>query len=83
MILISTVHVGKNGVTENLIENLKSHFKNHQNVKVVFLRNSSRDKNSVKKSAEEIIEKLGKNYTYRILGFTVFIKKWRRPMNNK
>ena len=83
MILISTVHVGKNGVTENLIENLKSHFKNHQNLKVVFLRNSSRDKNSVKKSAEEIIEKLGKNYTYRILGFTVFIKKWRRPMNNK
>ena len=34
----------------------------------------------LKKEAEKIVSKLGNNYTYRIIGFTVFIKKWRKPM---
>ena len=78
MQLISSVQIGKKGVSENLIETLKSHFKNHQNVKVVFLKGSARDKKKVKKEAEDIVKELGKNYTYRILGFTIFIKKWRQ-----
>ena len=75
---ISSIQVGKNGLSENLIETLKTHFKNHQNVKVVFLKNSGRDKKVIKKHAEDIIKGLGKNYTYKVLGFTVFIKKWRK-----
>lgn len=78
MNLISTIQVGKKGVSENLIGTLKSHFKNHINVKLVFLPSSTRDRKKIKKQAEEITEELGKNYTYRILGFTVFIKKWRK-----
>tara|TARA_Y100000310_G_C20445834_1_gene698355 strand:+ start:518 stop:763 length:246 start_codon:yes stop_codon:yes gene_type:complete len=78
MIPISSIQVGKHGVTDNLIDTLKTHFKNHANVKVVFLKNSIRDKKKLKKVAEELINNLGKNYTYRILGFTVFIKKWRK-----
>jgi len=81
MNLISTIQVGKKGVTENLIETLKSHFKKHVNVKVVFLPSSTRNRKKLKKQAEEIINELGKNYTYRILGYTMFIKKWRKPKN--
>ena len=78
MQLVSSVQVGKKGISDNLVETLKSHFKNHQNVKVVFLKSSIRDKKKLKKQAEEIVDELGKNYTYRVLGFTVFIKKWRK-----
>jgi RNA-binding protein YhbY len=77
--LISSIQVGKNGVTDNLISTLQTHFKNHQNVKVVFLKNSTRDRKKLKKAAEELVNELGKNYTYKILGYTVFIKKWRKP----
>ena len=80
MRLITTIHIGKNGVSDNLVETLKSHFKNHINVKVVLLKSFSRDKSKIKKTAEEIVDSLGNNYTYRILGFTIFIKKWRKPM---
>lgn len=79
MQLISTVQIGKNGISEKTIESIETHFKSHQNVKVVFLKNSGRDKNKVKKFAEQAVEKLGKNYTYRIVGFTIFIKKWKKP----
>ncbi|MEA3329714.1 MAG: YhbY family RNA-binding protein [Nanoarchaeota archaeon] len=78
MKIISTIQVGKKGVTDNLVETLQTHFKKHINVKIVFLKSSIRDKRKLKKATEEILDKLGKNYTYRILGFTVFIKKWRK-----
>ena len=80
MRLITSIQIGKNGVTDNLIETLKSHFKNHINVKVVLLKNFSRDKKKIKKTAEDIVESLGRNYTYRVLGFTIFVKKWKKAM---
>lgn len=80
MQLISSIQIGKNGVTENLIETLKSHFKNHQNVKVSVLKNATRDRKKIKQMAEQILDELGDNYSYRILGFTIIIKKWRKSM---
>ncbi|HLD97962.1 MAG TPA: YhbY family RNA-binding protein [Candidatus Nanoarchaeia archaeon] len=77
---INSFQIGKNGISENLIESLKSNFKNHQNIKIVFLKNFSRDKEKIKQSTENIVDNLGRNYTYRIIGFTAFIKKWRKPM---
>ena len=77
---ISSIQIGKKGLTDNLIETLRTHFKKHQNVKVVFLKSSIRDRKKLKKVAEQIVDKLGKNYTYKILGFTVFVKRWRRAI---
>jgi len=82
MQLITTVQIGKKKITDTTVETLKSHFKTHKNVKLVFLKSSFRDRQKLKKATEEIIEELGKNYTYRILGFTVFIKKWRKDVRD-
>ena len=65
MKLITSIQVGKKGLNEGLIETLKSHFKNHQNVKVVFLKSSTREKEKLKNHAGEIIEKLGKKNVIR------------------
>ena len=75
---ISHVQLGKNGVTENFIETLKDHFKNHMNVKVSVLKSAGHEKKEVKRYAEEILEKLGRNYTARTIGFTISLKKWKR-----
>ncbi len=82
---ISSVQIGKKGITENFFCTLQEHFKKHQNVKVAVLQSarhgsSKQAKKDVEKIAEKIIEKLGKKYTYRILGFTIFIKKWRKAV---
>lgn len=77
---ITTIQIGKNGIPDNVIEMLQKQFKTHQNVKIIFLKSFSRDKNKIKASIEKILDELGKNYTYRIIGFTVFVKKWRKPM---
>ena len=36
------------------------------------------EKRKVKEYSEEILNKLGKKYTSRVIGFTIFLKKWRK-----
>jgi len=75
---IKQVQLGKNGITDNFIESLRNCFKNHQNVKISVLKSAGHDKMEVKKYSEEILEALGKNYTSKIIGFTIVVKKWRK-----
>ena len=75
---LSHVQLGKNGITSNFIISLKSHFENHDTVKISVLKNASRNKEEIKKMTEEILDALGKNYTARVLGFTISVKRWRR-----
>lgn len=74
------VQLGKNGITENFIETLKNHFNKYENVKVSVLKSAGRDKASIKQHAEGIISKLGKRYTAKIVGFSIFIKRWRKEV---
>ena len=76
---IGHVQLGKQGITDNFIETLKNHFKNHENVKVSVLKSAEHNKKKLKEYSEEILEKLGKSYTSRVIGFTIVLKKWRKP----
>lgn len=77
---IGQIQLGKNGITDNFIETLKNQFKNHENVKISVLKNASRDKKRIKEFSEEILEKLEKRYTTRVIGFTIVVKKWRKKI---
>ena len=74
------VQLGKNGLTENFIATLKNHFEKHKNVKIVVLKSTGREREKVKEYSKEILEKLGEKYTAKVVGFTIFVKKWRKPM---
>ncbi|OGJ21662.1 hypothetical protein A3K73_01335 [Candidatus Pacearchaeota archaeon RBG_13_36_9] len=74
----STLQIGKNGLTPGFFEELKMHFKKRSSVKVVLLKSAGHDKEKTKEIAEKIMMELGKNYTYKIVGFTIFLKKWRK-----
>lgn len=74
----SQIHLGKNGITKNFIESLKDHFKNHENVKISVLKSAGHNKEGIRKYKEEILENLGRKYTAKTVGFTIFLKKWKR-----
>jgi len=76
----SQIQLGKNKVTDKFIETLRSHFKNHDSVKVSVLKSATRNRVEMKKISDEILDGLGKNYTAKKLGFTIFLKKWRKNM---
>jgi len=76
----SSIQLGKQGVSDNFIETLKGHFQNHKIVKVSVLRNARKDKSDVKAYADEIISRLGNRYAYKMIGFTIIIRKWKNPV---
>jgi RNA-binding protein YhbY len=80
MQIIRQIQLGKNGLTDSFIGNLKHHFDTCKNVKISVLRSCCRDREELKKIADEILEKLGKTYTVKIIGYTIIVKKWRREM---
>jgi len=72
------VQLGKQGVTPGYIELLKNMFSKRENVKIQVLKSAGHEKEKMTEIAEEIVDKLGKNYTYKILGFAIFVKKWKK-----
>ena len=76
----SEIQIGKNGITDNFIESLKINFKTHVQVRISVLKSADRDKEKVKEMSERILNDLGRNYTAKIIGFTIIIKKWRKPV---
>lgn len=80
---ILNIQLGKNGITENFMKTLKSNFENHRNVKISVLANLTRDKKEIVKLKNKILEELGENFTARIIGFTIVVKKWRKAMRKQ
>jgi len=78
MPVIGELQLGKLGITNNFVKTLKTYFKNHKNVKISVLKSAGRE--NIKKYSKEILEKLGKNYTSKIIGFTINLKKWRKDI---
>jgi len=76
---VKEIQLGKNGITENFIVSLKTQFNSSRTVKVSVLPSARESKEDVKKYSTILLEKLGENYTSRVIGFTIVLKKWRKP----
>jgi len=80
---MSMIHLGKAGLTASFIEGLEKTFKNHDLVKIIVLKSACRDRIAIKNLANEICSSLkgkqGKDFTAKIVGFTIYVKKWRKP----
>jgi RNA-binding protein YhbY len=72
------MQLGKNGITDNFIKTLKNGFTFHQSVRISVLKSAGHTKQKIKEYEEEILNKLGNNYTARRIGFTIVFKKWRK-----
>ena len=74
------VQIGKNGLTTSVIEQIKILFKDKEKLKIVILKSACRDKEEAKKICDTIVQNLGKNYTYRLIGYVANFHKWRKEM---
>jgi RNA-binding protein YhbY len=72
---ITKIQIGKNGITENFLNTLEEHFKKRRNIRVAVLKNVGRDKEKVKEFSKEILDFLGENFSSKIIGFTIKLKK--------
>lgn len=74
------IQLGKKGISEDFIKTIQDMFKTHDHVRISVLKSAGHEKNKVKDFSEQILEGLGDNYTSKIIGFTIVIKRWRKPV---
>jgi len=72
---LARFQIGKNGVTEGVRESLASAFRTRKIIKISVLKSVVRNKEKVKEMAEELISSMEGSYKYRIIGFTIVLRK--------
>ncbi|MAG61730.1 hypothetical protein CMI43_02865 [Candidatus Pacearchaeota archaeon] len=75
------IQLGKKGITPEFIKDIENRLEKHRNItlKVGVLKSIRPEgKADVKKYADELVEKLGEKYTVKTLGFSIFLRKWRK-----
>lgn len=76
---IGKTQIGKQGLTDNLLETINSYFKTHKIIKISVLQSARPEGKEGKKKVREyedmIKERLGSNYKTKKIGHTIVIKK--------
>jgi RNA-binding protein YhbY len=67
--------IGKNGINENVIQSLKNAFKNRKSVRISVLKSAAPNKESIQTMARELVTKMGGNFAFVIIGFTIILKR--------
>ena len=77
------MQLGKNGLTNTILKEIKKRFekRENENMKIHVLKAAREKREDVKKYADEIQKSLGDKFTHRVVGFSIFIKKWRRAIS--
>ena len=75
---LSKMQIGKGGLTDNFISTLKTYFKKNRVVKISVLKSARETREKTKEYSEELLSKLGPNFTSKIIGHTIALKKWRK-----
>ena len=72
--------IGKNGMSESFIENLKNNFKKNKIARISVLKSARENgKKDVEKIAEEITKNLKGNYKFIIIGFVIVLRRVGNP----
>tara|TARA_B100000315_G_C14060276_1_gene355918 strand:+ start:132 stop:386 length:255 start_codon:yes stop_codon:yes gene_type:complete len=79
---IKKFQIGKNGLTEQFIEQVKNYFdkSGSELVKVEILKSCCRDKKKAREIGDELAAGLGKNFTYKLVGYVLAVRRWRRAV---
>ena len=76
------IQLGKKGLTKEFLKGLKNRFEkpSTKNLKITVLKSARESREDMKIYSEKIKKFLGPKVTTRIIGFSIFIKKWRKEI---
>lgn len=74
------LQIGKNGLTDAFVEQVRKLSQDKERMKITILKSACRDKSEAKQMCEELVEKLGKNYAYRLIGYVCTLFRFRKDI---
>ena len=75
---IKTLQLGKNGITPNFVNQVESLFEKEELIKISILKSACRNKKEAEKLGEELVKSLGKKFNYKLIGYVLAIRKFRK-----
>ncbi|MEI6058284.1 MAG: YhbY family RNA-binding protein [archaeon] len=74
--------IGKNGLTEQFIQQVRHCFDNSDAViaKIEILKSACRDKAQAKEMGQKIVDALGPNFDFKLIGYVVTVLKFRKKV---
>ncbi len=75
---IKRLQMGKNGMTEAFIDQVKSLFEGETLIKITILKSACRDKKEAEKMGDDLVEALGKKYDYKLVGYVLTVIRYRK-----
>ncbi|MCK5321040.1 YhbY family RNA-binding protein [Candidatus Pacearchaeota archaeon] len=75
---IKKLQIGKNGLSEVFVEQVRKVFEKEKVVKVSMLKSACRDKKDAEKMAQDLISSLGKKFDYKLVGYVITVIKFRK-----
>ena len=76
--------IGKKGLTKEFIEGLAKKFKKPDLIKISVMNSALRDREALKAMDQNLCSELKalekKDFTYKAIGYTLVIKKWRKTL---
>ena len=75
---IKRLQIGKNGLTDAFIEQVKSIFETETLIKISILKSACRDKKDAEKIGDKLVDALGKKYDYKLVGYVLTVIKYRK-----
>jgi RNA-binding protein YhbY len=84
MIIEGKFQIGKGGITSGVIRSLNLSLKTHNLLRISTLKSATRDRDKLKEMAESLIKELNYNCKYRLIGYTILLRRQSaRPMSKK
>ena len=71
----SRLQIGKNGLTQGVIDSINLGLKTHDQIRISVLKSVERNKKAIVQMADEISNRANYNCNYRIIGFTIILRK--------
>lgn len=78
-----TFQIGKAGITPSVIEQLNHILEHHKHIRISALPASGRNRESIKKMAETLVASLATPCEFRVIGFTIALRKRASQPNKK
>ncbi len=78
---VKQLQLGKNGLSEPFINQVKILFETERMVKISILKSACRNKAEAKEIAEKLVKEMGPKFDYKLIGYVMTITKYRKEQN--
>ncbi|MCD4771170.1 YhbY family RNA-binding protein [archaeon] len=75
---IKQLQLGKAGLSDAFVEQVRGVFENEKALKISILKSACRNKDDARKIGEDLVEKLGTKFGFKLVGYVLTVVKFRK-----